>query len=52
MSCAAHETGVAQAIGLPSSGARVTAATPVAAGGSAPQTFGAYCDVSAERELG
>ena len=24
------------------------AATPVAAGGSAPQTFGAYCDVAAE----
>ncbi len=38
----------AQAIGLPTSGARVTAATPVAGGGSAPQTFGAYCDVSAE----
>ena len=38
----------AQAIGLPTSGARVTAATQVAAGGSAPQTFGAYCDVSAE----
>jgi len=38
----------AQAIGLPSSGARVTAATPIAAGGSAPQTFGAYCDLSAE----
>ncbi|RRW13469.1 tannase/feruloyl esterase family alpha/beta hydrolase [Stutzerimonas stutzeri] len=38
----------AQAIGLPTSGARVTAATPVGAGGSAPQTFGAYCDVSAE----
>ena len=38
----------ASAIGLPTSGARVTAATVVPAGGSAPQAFGAYCDVSAD----
>ena len=37
-----------QAIGLPSHGARVISATPVAAGGSAPQTFGAHCNVTAE----
>ena len=37
-----------RAIGLPTRGALVVSATPVAAGGSAPQTFGAYCDISAE----
>ena len=38
----------AAAIGLPTGGAVVTAAQPVAAGGTAPKTFGAYCKVSAE----
>jgi len=38
----------AAAIGLPTSGAKVTAATPVPGGGSAPQTFGPYCDLSVE----
>ncbi|MCF6754734.1 tannase/feruloyl esterase family alpha/beta hydrolase [Pseudomonas stutzeri] len=38
----------AEAIGLPTRGAQVVAANAVAAGGSAPQTFGAYCDISAE----
>ncbi|WP_407290734.1 tannase/feruloyl esterase family alpha/beta hydrolase [Stutzerimonas zhaodongensis] len=36
----------AAAITLPTSGARVTAATLTPAGGSAPQTFGPYCDLS------
>ncbi|WP_417776036.1 tannase/feruloyl esterase family alpha/beta hydrolase [Stutzerimonas xanthomarina] len=38
----------ATAITLPTSGARVTAATPVPGGGSAPQTFGPHCDLSVE----
>jgi hypothetical protein len=38
----------AAAIALPTSGARVTAATLVPGGGSAPQTFGPYCDLSVE----
>ncbi|MCQ4324803.1 tannase/feruloyl esterase family alpha/beta hydrolase [Stutzerimonas stutzeri] len=38
----------AAAIGLPSSGAQVTSATPVVAGGTPPQTYGAHCEVSAE----
>jgi len=37
-----------EAIGLPTRGAQVVSVTSVAAGGSAPQTFGAYCDVAAE----
>ena len=36
----------ASAIGLPTAGAAVTAAVDVAAGGAAPQTYGAYCQVS------
>ena len=36
----------ASAIGLPTAGAAVTAAIDVAAGGMAPQTYGAYCQVS------
>jgi predicted esterase len=38
----------ASTIGLPTSGARVTAATQVAASGTAPRTIGAYCHVTAE----
>ena len=38
----------ASAIGLPSSGARITAATPVSATGTPPRTVGAYCHVTAE----
>lgn len=37
-----------QAIGLPSRGALVLSASPMAAGGRAPQTFGAYCDLAIE----
>jgi hypothetical protein len=38
----------ADAIALPTFGARVTSATAVPAGGSAPQTFGAHCDLNVE----
>ena len=38
----------ASAIGLPTTGAVVTAAVVVPAGGTAPKTFGEYCRVSAE----
>jgi feruloyl esterase len=38
----------AAAIGLPTSGARVTAAEPVAANGAGAKAVGAYCKVSAE----
>ena len=38
----------ASAIGLPTSGARVTGATPVGASGTAPRTIGAYCHVTAD----
>ena len=38
----------ASAIALPTSGALVTAAVVVPAGGTAPKTFGEYCRVSAE----
>lgn len=38
----------ASAIALPTSGARVTSATPMPAGGTPPQTFGPYCEVTAE----
>ncbi|TLX56454.1 tannase/feruloyl esterase family alpha/beta hydrolase [Stutzerimonas nosocomialis] len=38
----------AEAIGLPTRGARVTAAVPMPAGGTAPQTYGAYCELSAD----
>jgi hypothetical protein len=38
----------ASAIGLPTSGAKVTSATLVAAGGTAPKNFGEYCQVAGE----
>jgi hypothetical protein len=38
----------ATAIGLPTNGAKVTGATLVAAGGTAPKTFGEHCRVTAE----
>jgi hypothetical protein len=38
----------ASAIALPTSGARVTAATLNPGGGSAPQTFGPHCDLSVD----
>lgn len=38
----------AAAIALPTSGARVTSATAVPAGGTAPQTFGAHCNLNVE----
>ncbi|MCG6538719.1 tannase/feruloyl esterase family alpha/beta hydrolase [Pseudomonas sp. KSR10] len=38
----------AAAIALPTSGARVMSATSVPGGGSAPQTFGPYCDLNVE----
>ncbi len=38
----------ASAIGLPTTGARVTGATLVAAGGTAPKTFGEHCRVTGE----
>lgn len=38
----------AAAIALPTSGARVASATAVPAGGTAPQAFGAYCDLNVE----
>ncbi len=38
----------ASSIGLPSRGARVVTATPVVAGGTAPKTFGDYCQVVGE----
>ncbi len=50
LSCAqmAGLTVPASAIGLPTTGATVTAAEVVPAGGTAPKTFGEYCRVSAE----
>lgn len=36
------------AIALPTSGAKVTSATLMPGGGSAPQTFGAHCDLNVE----
>ena len=38
----------AAAIGLPTTGARVTGSTPVGASGTRPRTVGAYCRVTAE----
>jgi hypothetical protein len=38
----------ASAIGVPTGGARVTSATLVAAGGTAPKTFGEHCRVAGE----
>ena len=38
----------AASIGLPTSGARVTVASPVAPSGTAPRTLGAFCHVAAE----
>lgn len=48
LSCAdmTAQTVPASAIGLSTIGAAVTAAVDVAAGGSAPQTYGQYCQVS------
>ena len=39
----ATQTVPASAIGLPTTGATVTAAINVTAGGNAPQTYGEYC---------
>ena len=50
LSCAqmADQTLPAAAIALPTKGARVTGATVVPAGGTAPKTFGEYCRVEGE----
>jgi hypothetical protein len=44
----ANATVAPEAIALPTRGALVTSAKPVAAGGTAPKTFGSYCLVSGE----